>query len=64
MIIELKKAGSEDALGEKAAEALRQIGDREYETELKRFGAGEILKYGVAFCGKEVRVAAAGPNLR
>ncbi len=64
VIIELKKAGSEDALGEKAAEALRQIGDREYETELKRFGAGEILKYGVAFCGKEVRVAAAGPNLR
>lgn len=55
IVIELKYAhdGNLEAACE---EALRQIEDRKYEEGLKRRGMKEIMKYGMAFCGKECMV--------
>ena len=54
-VLEFKVAEKEDDLAKKADEALQQIGEREYVTEL-----GEkctvVRCYGIAFCGKKVEV--------
>lgn len=39
-----------------AGKALEQIADKRYDTELKERGIREIVKYGIAFSGKNVRV--------
>ncbi|MBR4694587.1 MAG: PD-(D/E)XK nuclease domain-containing protein, partial [Selenomonadaceae bacterium] len=54
VILELKSAKSEEAMEEKAKEALRQIGEKAYLAELSRQGVKEIWKYGIAFHGKKV----------
>ena len=58
ILIELKagKDCNEQELQELAEEALRQIEERKYDAELTRNGVGNVLKYGVAFCGKNVEV--------
>lgn len=58
ILIELKVAKKEDSprLKSLAENALLQIHDRHYETEMQSEGTASILKYGVAFCGKEVAV--------
>ena len=46
-----------NALLQKEAEtALRQIEEKSYITELKKSGIQHIAKYGVACCGKHVKV--------
>lgn len=59
ILIELKagKECSESALERLAQTALEQIDDRHYDTELTAHGITDILKYGVAFCGKKVSIA-------
>ena len=54
-MIELKYAhdGNLEAACE---EVLRQIEDRKYEKGLERRGMKKIMKYGMAFCGKECMV--------
>lgn len=42
-----------------AREALSQIASRDYAYELRDAGAVRILTYGIAFCGKHVRVQSA-----
>ena len=37
--------------------ALKQIQDKQYDTELRTAGVEVIYKYGVAFCGKRVEIA-------
>ncbi|MBQ3971882.1 MAG: AAA family ATPase, partial [Selenomonadaceae bacterium] len=54
VILELKSTKSEEELEEKAKEALRQIEEKAYITELSRQGVQEVWKYGIAFCGKKV----------
>ena len=54
VILELKSAKSEEAMEEKAKEALRQIEEKAYLAELSRQGVKEVWKYGIAFCGKKV----------
>ena len=54
VILELKSAKSEEAMEEKAKEALRQIEEKAYLAELARQGVKEIWKYGIAFHGKKV----------
>lgn len=54
VILELKAAGSEDELEERAKEALQQIAEKEYCAELSRQGASDIWRYGIAFYGKKV----------
>ena len=58
LIIELKSAKncSEGELNELATTALKQINDKKYDTELKSSGVNNIIKYGVAFSGKNVAV--------
>ncbi|MCM1188963.1 MAG: AAA family ATPase [bacterium] len=59
IIIELKteKSCSEERLKELAKTALNQIEEKKYDTELKSAGINNIIKYGVAFSGKNVAVA-------
>ena len=58
ILIELKAAKnvSEDKLQALAQTALQQIETRKYDTDMKARGVKSILKYGVAFCGKQVEI--------
>ncbi len=60
-IIELKaeKDQSSEQLKELAEIALQQIVDRKYDTEMRSRGIKNIVKFGVAFCGKSVEIASA-----
>lgn len=59
MIIELKYA--EDGNLEAACrEALKQIEEKKYAEGLSRRSAKKIIKYGIAFCGKECMVKMEG----
>ena len=57
-MIELKYADNGD-LTVACTEALRQIEDRKYAEGLKQRGMKKIIKYGMAFCGKECMVVIA-----
>ena len=57
LILEFKVAEEGDTLSEVAEQALRQIGERDYETELRQKNIRRILKVGLAFKGKEVEIA-------
>ena len=59
VILELKAAGSEAELEEKAREALQQIAEKEYCAELSRQGVKDIWRYGIAFHGKKVYLKSA-----
>ena len=59
VILELKAAKSEEELEPKAREALEQIEEKAYGAELSRQGVKEIWRYGIAFCGKRVRMEGA-----
>lgn len=58
ILIELKaeKGMLEEDLEELAYMALNQIDEKKYETELRRRGISSIVKYGVAFSGKNVGI--------
>ena len=56
ILIELKAEKESADLSKLAKEALKQISDRNYDTEIKAHGVQKIFCYGVAFCGKEVAV--------
>ena len=56
LIIECKTAASEDALANEAQIALQQIADRDYDAEFRAQGVDQVLRYGIAFCGKRVQV--------
>ena len=60
ILIELKagKNCGEAELKALAEDALRQIDERKYDSELRTRGVTSVLKYGVAFCGKKAEVAA------
>jgi len=59
VLIELKydKNLNQQQLQQLANNALSQIEQQHYEQELLGHGVTTILKYGVAFCGKEVAIA-------
>ena len=58
IIMELKAGRSLDelALDRLSKEALHQIGERKYEADMKEEGISDILKLGIAFSGKNVRI--------
>ena len=60
ILIELKaeKDCSERQLEALASKALQQIEDRSYDTEMLAQGITALLKYGIAFSGKKVRICA------
>lgn len=59
ILIEVKSGKNclEDTLEELAKAALEQIDERNYDTDMEMHEVHEIIKYGVAFCGKNVEVA-------
>lgn len=58
ILIEVKwTEGADHQVLEKLAQsAIRQINEKHYETELSTHGVKQILKYGVAFSGKNVEI--------
>lgn len=58
ILIELKvgKEKTESQLEKLAQEALQQMNDRRYDTDMKAQGVQLVLKYGIAFSGKKVRM--------
>lgn len=58
IIMEFKKAETlaNEPLDEAVAAALRQIEEKQYETELRARGVADIVKLGIAFKGKQVKV--------
>lgn len=59
IIIELKaeKDCNETELEKLSKDALKQIEDKKYDTDMKTKGVANILKYGVAFSGKVVKIS-------
>ncbi len=55
-IFEFKMAKHTDKLENKAKEALQQIYDQKYDMELMKDGYKNIVRYGIAFCGKDCYV--------
>lgn len=56
IILEFKYTDNENELKVKAIEALQQISDKKYETELLDRGIKEIYKYGIAFHKKRIEM--------
>ena len=56
-LMEFKISKTEKEMSLKAEEALRQIDEKKYDTRLKARGIKNILKLGIAFHGKNVKVS-------
>lgn len=58
MIMELKwnKDLSDNELDSLSAEALDQINKKSYDTEMKAQGIADIIKFGIAFSGKKLKI--------
>ena len=54
VILEFKAADTPDELTKKAQEARRQIDEKGYEVNFQARGIEKVLKYGIAFCGKQL----------
>lgn len=57
IIMEFKAVKEKEQLPASADEALKQINTKNYDTDLKDRGIRDIVKYGIAFCGKKVEIA-------
>ena len=55
-LMEFKISKTKNGMEERAQKALKQIDEKKYDTRLKARGIKNILKIGVAFYGKEVKV--------
>jgi len=55
-LMEFKISKTEKSMTLKAEEALKQINEKKYDTRLKARGIKNILKIGIAFYGKKVKV--------
>lgn len=57
VVMEFKVAETPEDMETRAHEALAQIEEKAYTTELKESGVENIWCYGIAFCGKQVYIA-------
>ncbi len=55
-VIELKAVKDMKKLDEVCENAMRQIDERDYTANLRRYGVEDIRAYAIAFCGKRCRV--------
>ena len=55
-LMEFKISKTKKGMEERAEKALKQIDEKKYDTKLKARGIKNILKIGIAFYGKEVKV--------
>ena len=62
VIMEFKATKDDAGLSASADEALKQIEDKHYDTDMKDRGIKEIVKYGIAFAGKNVEIAIGFPK--
>ncbi len=60
MIMEFKAVKDPKDLPKAARGALEQIEAKHYDTDMRDRGIGEIVKYGIAFAGKNVEIAKKG----
>lgn len=58
LVLEFKNAKEEDKLKQSVKEALQQIEDKDYDTELHQHNVKNILHVGIAFAGKKTLVGA------
>ena len=56
-LMEFKISKTKKEMEDKAQKALKQIDEKKYDTKLKARGIKNILKIGIAFHGKEVKIA-------
>lgn len=58
VLMELKavKNTSENTLCEISKTALQQIDDRKYDADMRAKGVTQLIKFGIAFCGKNVKI--------
>ena len=56
MELKWKKGITEDTLKKLAKEALNQIETQRYDTEMRQEGVTEVIKLGIAFSGKNVKI--------
>ena len=56
-LMEFKISKTKKGMEERAQKALKQIDEKKYDTKLKARGIKNILKIGITFHGKEVKVA-------
>ncbi len=58
MIMELKwdKDLSDEGLDALSAKALDQINEKGYDTEMREEGVADIIKFGIAFSGKNLKI--------
>lgn len=59
-VVEFKTAKKVEDLESRAEDALRQIADKMYDRELQEDGYASIVRYGIAFCGKDCEVKIRG----
>ena len=58
MELKWKRGLDDESLEKLAGEALKQINDKKYDFEMSSDGVEDILKLGIAFSGKKVRIKA------
>lgn len=51
-----RKNKNEKSLEQLSEEALKQINNKKYDSEIRNDGVEKILKLGIAFSGKKVRI--------
>ena len=57
VLMELKATkDKKDDLSALAKTALKQIGEKKYDTEMRAEGVKDIIRIGIAFCGKMAEV--------
>lgn len=56
MELKWKKGITEDTLKKLAKEALNQIETQRYDAEMRQEGVTEVIKLGIAFSGKNVKI--------
>ena len=56
MEVKWKKGITEDTLKKLAKEALNQIETQRYDAEMRQEGVTEVIKLGIAFSGKNVKI--------
>ena len=63
-LMEFKISKTKKGMEESAEKALKQIDEKKYDTKLKARGIKNILKIGIAFYGKEVKVVCKQGDLK
>ena len=56
IIMEFKATKDQEDLSAYAEGVLKQIDDKHYDTDMRDRGIKEIVKYGIAFAGKNVEI--------